>query len=104
MKTDVNPIIIGVVLVAVLAAVGYFGVRAMQPASYTPSPGVTSNDGSAPGTTEGIPALSPGEKAYQDSLRTGGLTPGIPDAPAAASADSGSPIAGPQGQIHVAPD
>ena len=101
MKKEVNPVIIGVVIAVVLVAVGFFGFRMMQPAPYTPSPGVAASD--SPGDSAAQP-LSPGEQAYQQSLNAGGATPGVPAAAPAAGADSGSPATGEQGQAHVAPD
>ena len=104
MKKEVSPILIAAAVVIVLALVGYFGYRTMQPAPYTPSPGVASGD--APGTSAASQnqPMAPGERAYQQSLNAGGDTPGVPAGSAAPGADSGSPATGPQGQVHVAPD
>lgn len=82
MKREISPVAIAAILVVALIAIGLYGYRAMQPAPYTPSPGVTADGGDAPGAlatagSQGQP-LSPGEQAYEQSLKGGGSTPGVP--------------------------
>jgi hypothetical protein len=83
-KKEVNPILIGAILVLVVGALGYFGWKSMSPAeppagSYTP----------------GVPPwLDPKSPEYKKGQ--GGPSGGVPGAPGG-TPSGGAPSAPPQG-------
>ncbi|MCW3101078.1 MAG: hypothetical protein JWL77_6696 [Chthonomonadaceae bacterium] len=88
MKKEVNPILIGAILVLVVGTLGYFGWKVMSPAepragSYTP------------GLPPWMDPKSPEYKKGQGGP-TGGPTGGAPGAPGG-TPSGGAPSAPPQG-------
>ena len=81
MKKEINPLaLIGIAALAVIVLI-VFGYRAMQPAPYTPSPGVpgvSSGSGPAPGMTQpNQGATTTNDNSYYPSAPAGS-TPGKP--------------------------
>ena len=88
MKKEINPVLIGAILVLAVGALGFFGWRAMSP----PEPAAGSY---TPGLPPWLDPKSPQYKKGQGGP-SGGPSTGAPGAPAGTPA-GGAPSAPPQG-------
>lgn len=61
MKQEINPVALVGIIIVVVALLAVFGYKAMQPGSYTPSPGVSKASGGVPGAVQ--PSASQGSPA-----------------------------------------
>ena len=52
MKQEIHPIALVGAIVVLVALIAVFGYRALQPAPYTPSPGVVGGSGAVPGSVQ----------------------------------------------------
>lgn len=77
MKNEIPPIALAGIIILVVVMVVAFGYRAMQPASYTPSPGISRSGGAVPGA---VSVRAPGADP-SSSASTSQATPYYPAAP-----------------------